>query len=496
MTYSLQRTFQLLPLRAKKFVSHLLLALFFVASLSSLGAAQDVPDRILVGYWHNWGFSPNNLTLAQVPVEYDVINVSFAVPSTPLGSTIVFSPDPQLYPNPANFITDIQALQAQGKKVLISIGGANGPIHLNNATEISNFVSSMLTIIVTYGFDGLDIDLEGSSLLLAAGDTDFTNPTTPRVVNFISAINQVLSFLPPSFLLTAAPETATMQGGAAAYAGVWGSYLPVIHALRSSLDWVQVQHYNTGSMFGRDGNLYNPATADFHVAMADMLISGFNVPSAGTSFPPLNPNQVVIGLPASTSAAGSGYTAPGIVHTALDHLYLGLSGASSYQLGNVNGYEKFRGVMTWSINWDVNASNSFSQSHRAYLDTINLAADTSSVTYSSGAVVNFGLRAGVGHANRLYYLVPTISGTAPGTWLPGGRIFPINLDFTSNWPFQPLTAPFFAGFLGILDFQGNATATLNVPATAGQPPFTAHYAYILSYPWEFYSPAVQIDFVP
>ncbi|MFT7616950.1 MAG: chitinase [Planctomycetota bacterium] len=472
------------------------LTCFMFLLLTAVVRGQDVPDRILVGYWHNWTFSPNNLTLTQLPSEYDVINVSFAIPQPVFGSTMTFNPDANLYPNPATFISDVATLQAQGKKVLISIGGANGPVHLNNTTEINNFVTSMLSIINTYGFDGLDIDLEGGSLSIGPGDNDFTNPTSPRVVNFISAIHQLLALLPSDFLLTAAPETATVQGALSAYAGVWGSYLAVLDALRNDLDWVQVQHYNTGSMLGRDGNIYNPATADFHVAMADMLITGFFVPAAGKTFAPLEPRQIVIGLPSSTSAAGSGFTSNAIVHQALDHLYLGQTGSSSYQLGDQNGYPDFRGVMTWSINWDVNAGGIFSTGHRAYLDGVNLKSDTKLVTYSAGATVNFDLRAGVEHAGRTYYLVPTISGTSPGTWLSSNRTFPINLDFFSDWPFEFATQSFFPGFIGILDGDGEATATMNVPATPGQPPYVTHYAFILSYPWEFYSPAVRIDFIP
>ncbi len=167
-----------------------------VLALLVLGLpAQSPPNRVLVGYWHNWGYSPNNLTLAQLPAEYDVINVSFAIPTAPGGSTMTFAPDPQLYPNPATFDTDIQALQALGKKVLISIGGATGPVYLDTAADVAAFVSSMQAIIAAHGFDGMDIDLEGSSLLVAAGDTDFTNPSSPRIVNFISAVNCYINLL-------------------------------------------------------------------------------------------------------------------------------------------------------------------------------------------------------------------------------------------------------------------------------------------------------------
>ncbi|MEZ6195839.1 MAG: hypothetical protein R3F20_08930 [Planctomycetota bacterium] len=72
----------------------------FLASGSTSG--QTVPDRILVGYWHNWAF-PNAIPLAAVPEAYDVVNVSFAVPSTTFGSTMVLAPDAGLYPNPSDF---------------------------------------------------------------------------------------------------------------------------------------------------------------------------------------------------------------------------------------------------------------------------------------------------------------------------------------------------------------------------------------------------------
>ena len=59
----------------------------------------------------------------------------------------------------------------------------------------------------------MDIDLEGQSLVLVTGDRDFRNPTSPLIKYFIHAVNGLLNQLPPSFLLTAAPETACLQGG-------------------------------------------------------------------------------------------------------------------------------------------------------------------------------------------------------------------------------------------------------------------------------------------
>jgi chitinase len=354
-------------------MTHRSICVALLVCVAAAAACASAPpgERLLVGYWHNWTY-PNALRLTDTPEAFDTVNVAFATPTVPSGATMQFVPSPDIYPDPADFLADVQALQAAGKHVLISIGGAADPVAIENEADASAFAASMLTIINTYGFDGIDVDLEGQSLHLDAGDTDFMNPTSPRIVYFIDAMHELLDQLPSDFIVTAAPETAFVQGGYGAYAGVWGAYLPVLHALRDRWTFVHVQHYNTGSMYGRDGQIYSPATADFHVAMADMLLAGFPVAfGAGGYFGPLAGEQVAIGLPASVQAAGSGYTPPNVVHDALSYLYLGADFGGSYVLSNPDGYPDFRGLMTWSVNWDVDNDQEFSTTHRLFLDQLD-----------------------------------------------------------------------------------------------------------------------------
>ena len=61
-----------------------LLALLLTLAAASGAFSQVLPERVLIGYWHNWGSSPNSLTLAAVPPEYDVIIVDCA----PTGATL------------------------------------------------------------------------------------------------------------------------------------------------------------------------------------------------------------------------------------------------------------------------------------------------------------------------------------------------------------------------------------------------------------------------
>ena len=333
---------------------------------TTTGAA--VPKRLLVGYWHNFDNGSRVIRLRDVSAAFDVINVSFAEPTTPGGSMMAFTP---FNATAADFKSDIAYLQSRGKKVLISIGGANGAVDLSGSTAQQNFANSMINIISTYGFNGMDIDLEGSSLSLNSGDADFRNPTSPRIVNLIAASRTIATRFGASFILTMAPETAYVQGGLGSYGGIWGAYLPVIYGLRDKLTYIHVQHYNSGSMIALDGRAYAQGTADFQVAMAEMLLAGFPVANNPNNvFPALRQDQVLIGLPASPQAAGGGYTAPATVQRALDYLIKGRSFGGGYVLRNPAGYPNFRGLMTWSINWDAYYNYEFSTNHRAYLNSL------------------------------------------------------------------------------------------------------------------------------
>ena len=84
--------------------------------------------------------------------------------------------------------SSIQTLQNQGKKVILSIGGATTSISLNDITNRNAFINSMTVILNTYGFDGIDIDIEHGNSILASGT--ITNPTSPDCINLIAAINK------------------------------------------------------------------------------------------------------------------------------------------------------------------------------------------------------------------------------------------------------------------------------------------------------------------
>ncbi len=337
--------------------------------LSNLLNAQ-LPNKTLVGYWHNWNdVNAPYIPLTSIDSRYNVIEVSFAVPTSPTDMTMLFVPD---VVSQSTLIAQIQNLQSQGKKVLLSIGGATTAIDLTSTVNKNAFINSLTTLINTYGFDGIDIDIEhGNSILVSGGS--IAAPSSVAQINLIDAIKQIMSnyrSLHPTqkLLLTMAPETAYVVGGQSAYGGIWGGYLPIIHALRDSLDLLQMQLYNSGTMFGIDGNVYTQGTADFIVALTEALIQGFN--TSGGFFTGLPASKIAVGLPACSLAAGGGYVSTTVMKSAMNYLLGTGSQPGSYTLVQSGGYPNLRGMMTWSINWDQVSSCNGTYSYAIAYETI------------------------------------------------------------------------------------------------------------------------------
>ena len=325
-----------------------ILSLFFI--LSDFLAAQNT-NPALIGYWHNWNDTKAPyIPLDQVDSAYTIINIAFAEPKAGTSYSMVFNPD---MVSTSTLKGQIKTLQNKGKKVLISIGGANATIALNTIAERDSFITTMNSIIATFGFDGIDIDLEGSSITVSGGT--IASPVDAKINHLIAAIKQIMADFygqnNTKMMLTMAPETAFVQGGMSAYSGIWGAYLPIIEALRDSIDVLHVQLYNSGSMYGIDKNIYNQGSADFIIAMTEAVIKGFN--TAGGTYSGLPAHKVAVGLPACPSAAGGGYTDTATVKKALDYLRGSGTQPGSYALSQNGGYPNLRGMMTWSINWDA-----------------------------------------------------------------------------------------------------------------------------------------------
>ncbi|MEV8043285.1 MULTISPECIES: chitinase [Streptomyces] len=284
----------------------------------------DLPKHAVTGYWQNFNNGAAVQKISDVPSAYDIIAVAFAdATSTP--GAVSFSLDSAGLNGYTvdQFKADIKAKQAAGKKVIVSVGGERGTVAVSDTASANNFAGSVYSLMQTYGFDGVDIDLENG-----------LNPTY-----MTQALRSLSSKAGSSLIITMAPQTIDMQSTS-------GSYFQTALNVKDILTVVNMQYYNSGSMLGCDGKVYSQGSVDFLTALACIQLEGG-----------LAPSQVGIGVPASTRGAGSGYVAPSVVNSALDCLAKG-TGCGSFKPSRT--YPDLRGAMTWSTNWDATAGNAWS----------------------------------------------------------------------------------------------------------------------------------------
>ena len=185
-----------------------------------------------------------------------------------------------------------------------------------------------LTLISNYGFDGVDIDLENGI------NATYMGQALRSIYNGGGKV------------ITMAPQTIDMQSTS-------GGYFQLALGIKDILTVVNMQYYNSGTMLGCNGSVYAQGTVDFLTALACIQLQGG-----------LRADQVGLGLPASSQAAGGGYQAPANTVSALNCLARGTS-CGSFKPSTT--YPAIRGAMTWSINWDASNGYAFANTVSAGL---------------------------------------------------------------------------------------------------------------------------------
>ncbi|MFE0105459.1 chitinase [Streptomyces sp. NPDC059009] len=302
-----------------------LTGLFTTGAPTAGAETRAVPKHAVTGYWQNFNNGATVQKLSDVPGDYDIVAVAFA-DATGTPGQLAFNLDSAGLGGYTvdQFKADIKAKQADGKSVILSVGGEKGAVSVNDSASASAFADSAYKLMQEYGFDGVDIDLENG-----------LNSTYMS-----QALKSLGSKAGSGFVLTMAPQTIDMQSTSA-------EYFKTALAVKDILTVVNMQYYNSGSMLGCDGKVYSQGTVDFLTALACIQLEGG-----------LDPSQVGIGTPASTRGAGSGYVEPSVVNDALDCLAKG-TGCGSFKPSKT--YPGIRGAMTWSTNWDAANGNAWSK---------------------------------------------------------------------------------------------------------------------------------------
>ncbi|MFF5535858.1 chitinase [Streptomyces cinerochromogenes] len=298
------------------------------------GGGGSLPKHAVTGYWQNFNNGATVQKLSDVPSAYDIIAVAFAdATSTP--GAVSFSLDSSGLGGYTvdQFKADIKAKQAAGKKVIISVGGEKGSVAVSDAASATNFANSVYSLMQTYGFDGVDIDLENGL----------------NATYMTQALRALSAKAGSSLIITMAPQTIDMQSTS-------NAYFQTALNVKDILTVVNMQYYNSGSMLGCDGKVYSQGTVDFLTALACIQLEGG-----------LSPSQVGLGLPASTRAAGGGYVSPTVVNNALDCL-TAATNCGTFKPSKT--YPGLRGAMTWSTNWDAASGNAWSSAVGAHVHAL------------------------------------------------------------------------------------------------------------------------------
>lgn len=132
--------------------------------------------------------------------------------------------------------------------------------------------------------------------------------------------------------------------------------------------------------------------------------------------------------------------------------------------------------------------------------TPSFYSNTYTASESQGTDILFALNAGLDYANRQYLIFGGITGTSPGTPLPGGYVtLPINWDVFTNLIIERinLNDPHFVNFTGFLDSTGSMKeAKFILVPTPNSVGITMSFAYATANPWDFASNAVDVTVRP
>ena len=328
------------PLPLTLLTSALLMGTATVSTTVQANEMVAQTGNVVVGYWHNWcdgagyrgGLAPC-VDLTEVHPDYNVVNVSFMkVYDINAGRIPTFELDPNIGLTESAFIDQINTLNSQGRSVLLALGGADAHVELKAGDEKA-FADEVIRLTDKFGFDGLDIDLEQNAI--TAEDNQTVIPAALRLVK------EHYRAQGKNFMITMAPEFPYLTTAN-------GKYLPYLEGLAGDYDFINPQFYNQGG----DGvyvegvgwlSQNDERKEEFIYYISDSLINGTR------GYTTITHDKLVFGLPANIDGANNGFVEdPTALYSAFDRL-------------KEQG-QPLRGVMTWSVNWDM-GTNSAGQTY-------------------------------------------------------------------------------------------------------------------------------------
>jgi Ca-dependent carbohydrate-binding module xylan-binding/Glycosyl hydrolases family 18 len=207
-------------------------------------ASTALPADVLLAYYWPFGAHESMQAVMQQAPHYNVLSYVSAVPSGNGNANMVMNGGAE-----PGLAASIAAWRASGRVALLLVShqGPGVKINLFSAADVTNFVNSISALIDTYGFQGIDWDLEDS----------FTASAQSAVVNATALLKAKYG---PQFIVSCVPRDYEVRGGA-----IWAQCMK---AMGSNLDLIGLQEYDNAAY--ADPN-FGQIKADF----ADLIAQGF-----------------------------------------------------------------------------------------------------------------------------------------------------------------------------------------------------------------------------
>lgn len=270
-------------------MSRLSLVLAIVAAVLA-GAARAEGPRYAIYY--NSDASPAH---ALIGLPYTHVILSFLTVDEVTGNAIRLKLPDKL----AEALTQIPALQADGKTVLLSFGGGDMKLaaYQKVAHRLAALANAIAHVVARHGFDGIDLDFEISASL---HETRAPGMLDGRA--FLIGLTRALrARLGKEALITHAPQAPYLDPR-------WhdGPYLDVLKAAGDAIDWITVQYYNNPRYDA-------PVAAEIVGNAADPPAWSFTGLVRGVSGATWPAAKTLVGLPVYRADAANGHLPPATV---------------------------------------------------------------------------------------------------------------------------------------------------------------------------------------
>lgn len=172
------------------------------AGVTAAALSATLPNALVGGYWQMWN-GPKVSEVTTNASGYNLLYAAFAVGSDKQGR-VAFKP---VFESGRALIDDIAASKATtGATWLLSIGGgADRTIRLTTTAQANTMFNSLKPIIDTYGFQGIDFDIEcGSSCFKPSAGVTLANLLKNHYGN--------------NFVIAAAPRPYEVRSSSGLYA--------------------------------------------------------------------------------------------------------------------------------------------------------------------------------------------------------------------------------------------------------------------------------------